>query len=83
MQSLGKGTSTIERLFPVGSVRRLYNATLLIGGFDVKYLGVIFDKKVTWRLHIEMIEAKAFRIFIRIYSLFKSGGGQAYDRSSD
>jgi hypothetical protein len=27
---------------------------------------------MTWRLHIEMIEAKAFRTFIRIYSLFKS-----------
>jgi hypothetical protein len=40
----------------------------------VKYLGVIFDKKVIWRLHIlvEIIEAKAFRTFIRIYSLFKS-----------
>jgi hypothetical protein len=38
----------------------------------VKYLGVIFDKKVTWRLHIEMIEAKAFTTFITIYSLFKS-----------
>jgi hypothetical protein len=32
---------------------------------------VIFDKRITWRLHIEMIEAKAFRTFIRIYSLFK------------
>jgi hypothetical protein len=39
---------------------------------SVKYLGVIFDKKMTWRLHIEMIEAKAFRTFIRIHSLFKS-----------
>jgi hypothetical protein len=39
---------------------------------SVKYLGVIFDKRMTWRLHIEMIEAKAFRTFIRIYSLFKS-----------
>jgi hypothetical protein len=39
---------------------------------SVKYLGVIFDKKVTWRLHIEVIEAKAFRTCIRIYSLFKS-----------
>jgi hypothetical protein len=39
---------------------------------SVKYLGVIFDKKVAWRLHIEMIEAKVFRTFIRIYSLFKS-----------
>jgi hypothetical protein len=39
---------------------------------SVKYLGVIFDKKVTWRLQIEMIEAKAFRTFITIYFLFKS-----------
>jgi hypothetical protein len=38
----------------------------------VKYLGVIFDKRITWRLHIEMIEAKAFRAFIRVYSLLKS-----------
>jgi hypothetical protein len=32
----------------------------------------MFDKKVAWRLNIEMIEAKAFKTFIRIYSLFKS-----------
>jgi hypothetical protein len=38
----------------------------------VKYLGVIFKKNITWRLHVEMIEAKAFRKFIRIYSLFKN-----------
>jgi hypothetical protein len=38
----------------------------------VKYLGVIFDKRITWRQHIETIEVKAFRTFIRIYSLFKS-----------
>jgi hypothetical protein len=38
----------------------------------VKYLGVIFDKKMGWRLHIQMIEAKAFRTFVRIYSLLKS-----------
>jgi hypothetical protein len=31
---------------------------------QVKYLGVIFDKRITWRLHIEMIEA--FRTFFRI-----------------
>jgi hypothetical protein len=37
---------------------------------NVKYLGVIFDKRITWRLHIEMIEAKAFRTFIRICCLF-------------
>jgi hypothetical protein len=39
---------------------------------SVKYLGVIFDKGMTWRLHIEIIEAKSFRTFIIIYSLFKS-----------
>jgi hypothetical protein len=38
---------------------------------SVKYLGVIFDKTVTWRLHIEMIEAKASRTFISVHSLFK------------
>jgi hypothetical protein len=32
----------------------------------IKYLGVIFDKRITWRLQREMIEAKAFRTFIRI-----------------
>jgi hypothetical protein len=39
---------------------------------NVTYLGVIFDKNITWRWHIEMIEAKAFRAFITTYSLFKS-----------
>jgi hypothetical protein len=39
---------------------------------SVKYLGVIFDRRMTWRLHIEMIEAKGLRTFIRIYYLFKS-----------
>jgi hypothetical protein len=39
---------------------------------NVKYIGVIFDKKITWRLHIEMIEAKVFRAFITTYSLLKS-----------
>jgi hypothetical protein len=27
---------------------------------------------MTWRLHIEKIEAKALNTFIRLYSLFKS-----------
>jgi hypothetical protein len=34
---------------------------------SVKYLGVIFEKKVTWGLHIKMIEGKASRTFIRVY----------------
>jgi hypothetical protein len=36
-------------------------------------LGVIFEKKISWGPHIEMLEAKTFRTFMRIYSLFKSG----------
>jgi hypothetical protein len=39
---------------------------------SVKYLGVNFNKKIAWRLHIETIEAKAFRTLITIYPLFKS-----------
>jgi hypothetical protein len=37
-----------------------------------KYLGVIFDKRIIWNLHIKIIETKAFITFIRIYSLFNS-----------
>jgi hypothetical protein len=39
----------------------------------VKYLGVIFDRKMTWRLHIERTIARALGAFITTYSLFKSG----------
>ena len=39
---------------------------------SVKYLGVNFDRKISWRVHIEKIETKAFRTFINIYSPFKS-----------
>jgi hypothetical protein len=38
----------------------------------VKYLGVILYKRITWRLHLEMIETKAFSAFNKIYSLLKS-----------
>jgi hypothetical protein len=38
----------------------------------VRYLGGIFDKKIAWGLHAGMMEAKALRIFIIIYSLFRS-----------
>jgi hypothetical protein len=58
--------------------RRPPESLLTLNGLDipfvnsVKYLGVIFDRRMTWRLHIEKIEAKAFRTFIRLYSLFRS-----------
>jgi hypothetical protein len=45
---------------------------------SVKYLGVIFDMRMTWRLHIDMMEAKAFSTFIRPYSPFKSEWLNAY-----
>jgi hypothetical protein len=38
----------------------------------VKYVGVNFDNRITWRMHIEMVEAKFFRTFVRICFLFKS-----------
>jgi hypothetical protein len=58
--------------------RRPPVSRLTVNGKDIpfvsstKYLGVIFNMKITWRLHIQMIEAKAFRTFIRVYSLLKS-----------
>jgi hypothetical protein len=73
-QSCLTGTETGNRI----SRLRLHEAYLTLNGrnipfvIHVKYLDVIFDKRITWRLHIEMIEAKAFRTFIRIYSLLKS-----------
>jgi hypothetical protein len=39
---------------------------------SVKYLCEIFDRKITWRTHTKTIAFKAFRKFIRIYSLLKS-----------
>jgi acyl-ACP thioesterase len=39
---------------------------------NVKYLSVIFDTMIKSSQHIEMIEAKAFRTFIRVCSLFLS-----------
>jgi hypothetical protein len=38
----------------------------------VKYMGVIFYKRITRGLYIEIIEPKTIKTFIRIYSLFKS-----------
>jgi hypothetical protein len=31
---------------------------------NVKYLGVIFDRKMTWRLHIERTAVKALAAYI-------------------
>jgi hypothetical protein len=35
---------------------------------DIKYLGVTFDRKVTWSNHIDWIANKALRTFIQLYS---------------
>jgi uncharacterized protein YdgA (DUF945 family) len=53
---------------------RLPEAQLTLNGQNIpfvnraKYLDVTFDTRITWRIYIGMIEAKAFRTFIRIYS---------------
>jgi hypothetical protein len=39
---------------------------------NVKYLGVTFDRRMTWRLHIEKTAAKALGMYIMTYSIFKS-----------
>jgi hypothetical protein len=38
---------------------------------SIKYVGVIFDRRMTWRLHIEKTAAKALGTYIRTYSIFK------------
>jgi hypothetical protein len=38
----------------------------------IKHPGVIFNKRIAWRLNTEMIETKDSRSFIRLYSLFRS-----------
>jgi hypothetical protein len=56
---------------------RALEAYLTLNGrkipFDnrVKYLGVIFDERITCRRHIKMIKAKAFRTFITVYPYSK------------
>jgi hypothetical protein len=39
---------------------------------DVRYLGVIFDRRITWRSHIDLIVTNALRTFLQIYALMKS-----------
>ena len=39
---------------------------------QVKYLGVIFDRKNAWSILTGTIEVKTFPAFIRVFSLFKS-----------
>jgi hypothetical protein len=39
---------------------------------NVTYLGVTFDRRKSWRHHFERTVAKALRMSVRTYSLFKS-----------
>jgi hypothetical protein len=39
---------------------------------DVKYLSVTFDRRITWRNHIDLIITKELRTFLQMYSLLKS-----------
>jgi hypothetical protein len=57
---------------------RLVEAYLTLKGLnipfvkDVRYLGVIFDRKITWRPHTDLVVTKALRTFVQIYILMKS-----------
>jgi hypothetical protein len=76
--SAGTGISMKIRLRPsifltdLGPLRLILNGRNIPFVDHLKHLGLIFDKMIKWRLHVEMTETKAFRTFIRIYSLFKS-----------
>jgi hypothetical protein len=59
-----------HRLVPLRLIVRLMD--VISHSSIIKYLGVIFDNRIIWRLHVDMIEAKAFRTFITIDSLFKN-----------
>jgi hypothetical protein len=55
----------------------LFQFTQLNGGDirfknNVMYLGVIFDRRMSWRRHIESSVAKALRTYVKNYSPFKS-----------
>jgi hypothetical protein len=39
---------------------------------SVKYLGITFDRRMIWRLHIEKTAAKALGTYIRTYSILKN-----------
>jgi hypothetical protein len=39
---------------------------------NATYLGVIFKRRITWKLHIGRIVAKDLRTYLTTYSLFKS-----------
>jgi hypothetical protein len=66
-------TQTIyfSRRYRSREVHLTLNGRNILFVHHVKYLGVIFNKRIKWRLHVEVTDAKAFRTFIRIYSLFK------------
>jgi hypothetical protein len=68
-RKLGRSTSPIE--LPPESLLTLNGQNVPFVN-SVKYISVIFNNKITWRLHIETVATKPYRTFIRLYSLFKS-----------
>jgi hypothetical protein len=40
---------------------------------NVTYLGVTFNRRMTWKHHIERNAAKALRVYLMAYFLFKYG----------
>lgn len=63
---------TIDELlevFSLRSVQRIWKRQL---DNRVKHFGVILEESIILRLHTDITEAGAFRIFIKVYSLFKS-----------
>jgi hypothetical protein len=64
-------TSYDSQVYGGGILTHLHTGLLFL---KLKSLGVIFDKKIPSRLHIEMVTTKAYITFMRLHSLFKSDG---------
>jgi len=79
-RDVSSGTQKWNKTQPIciSHRRRSVEAHLTLNGRDipfvnhVKYLGVVFDRIISWRMHIEAIAAKVFITFICVNPLFKS-----------
>jgi hypothetical protein len=71
MKQRGKHPSTTIARFAFFVVRAPELSSQVDPDSHVKYPGIIFDKRITWRLHIEMIGTKSFRTYITILSYSK------------
>jgi hypothetical protein len=64
----GRQTIYLSRVHWPGMTHLTLNGRKIPFVNHVKYLSLIFDTNITWRVHIEPRKVKAVRIFIRLDS---------------